>query len=183
MMTFRAVKRGFITATLLLAVGFAPHGVRAADLALPAFFGTFQGTGIAESRDNIYAPETVRDLDIVIAPAGDGFTVQWTTVIRNPGTGKAKRKTQTLTFEPTGTGSQYRSRERIDPWSEDGLSWAGIKDRVLSVYVLNILEDGRAQVQRYARELTSLGMELQYSRQIDSEELRTVKARLVKAAQ
>ena len=183
-MTISGALKGCVSAlALCLAVVFAAPAVKAADLALLAFFGTFQGTGIAESLDNIYAPETVRDLDIVIAPAGSGFSVQWTTVIRNLGSGKAKRKTQTLTFEPTGTGSQYRSRERSDPWSEDGLAWAGIKERVLSVYVLNILEDGRSQIQRYARELTSMGMELQYSRQVDGEDRRTVKARLVKAAQ
>ena len=34
------------------------------DLPVAAFFGTFQGSGIAVSQDAIYAQETARDMDV-----------------------------------------------------------------------------------------------------------------------
>lgn len=151
-------------------------------LPLSAFFGKFSGTGIAESYDNVYAPETVRDLDVEIGAAGSGgFGVTWTTVVRKP-SGEAKRKTETLTFAPTG-GTRYACQERTDPYSADGLAWAGIEDQTLSLHILAIEDDGGYQLQTYARTLTGLGMELEYSRKADGEELRVVKARLVKDAE
>lgn len=150
-------------------------------LTLPAFFGKFAGSGIAESYDNVYAPETVRDLDVVIAPSSSGaFSITWTTVVRKP-SGEAKRKTDTLTFTPSG-GTRYESAERRDPYSADGLAWAGIKERTLSVHILSIDTAGGYQLQTYARTLTGLGMELEYTRKVDGEDKRVVKARLVKNA-
>jgi hypothetical protein len=151
---------------------------RAETVALAAFFGSFAGSGIAETYDNVYAPETVRDLDVVIGPAGTGFSVAWTTVVRKPGRA-AKRKAQTLVFEATGTGTRYRCKDFTDPYG-DGLIWAGRNEQTLSVFILNIDQAGGYQLQRYARTLTSLGMELVYTRKIDGENLRVVKARLVR---
>lgn len=169
----------FLATTLVLFLLAAPAS--ADPLALPAFFGKFAGSGIAESYDNVYAPETVRDLDVVIAPTGSGaFSVTWTTVVRKP-SGEAKRKTDTLTFTPSG-GSRYESAERRDPYSEDGLAWAGIKERTLSVHILSIDTAGGYQLQTYARTLTGLGMELEFTRKVDGEDMRVVKARLVKNA-
>jgi len=152
--------------------------VKAEPAPIAAFVGTFAGTGVAETFDNIYSPESVRDLDVVIARADDGFSVTWTTVVRSPG-GKVKRKTQTLDFTSTGAGSQYRNTRLVDPFDE-GLAWAGIEDQTLSVFVLNIDADGGYQLQRYARTLTALGMDLTFTRKIDGEDLRVVKAKLIR---
>lgn len=160
----------------LLVAGMTP--LRAEPAPITAFVGSFAGTGVAETYDDIYAPESVRDLDVTIAASGSGFAVTWTTVVRSVG-GKAKRKTQTLTFAPTGTGSQYHSAELRAPFGE-GLAWAGIQDQTLSVFVLKIEADGGYQLQRYARTLTGLGMDLVFTRKVDGEDLRVVKAKLAR---
>lgn len=152
--------------------------VKADPAPVAAFVGTFAGTGVAETFDNIYAPESVRDLDVTIAAAGEGFSVTWTTVVRSAG-GKVKRKTETLDFTPTGAGSQYRNAEFSDPFGV-GLAWAGIEDQTLSIFVLNIDTDGGYQLQRYARTLTALGMDLTFTRKIDGEDLRVVRAKLIR---
>ena len=65
----------------LCSAGFA----QAENLSPATFYGTFQGSGYAENRDSVYFGTTVRDLDVVIAPSGSGFSVTWTTVIRSGG--------------------------------------------------------------------------------------------------
>jgi hypothetical protein len=173
-------RRAFLSAlsgVLLLALGMSPS--RAEPTAIAAFVGTFTGIGVAESYDDIYAPETVRDLDVVIAARGPDFSVTWTTVVRSVG-GKAKRKTRTLSFASTGVGSQYRNDVLDDPFG-DGLAWAGIEEQTLSVFVLNIDAKGGYQLQRYARTLTGLGMDLAFTRKVDGEDLRVVKAKLVRS--
>jgi hypothetical protein len=165
-----------LSSLALLFMGMTPSQAEPAPVA--AFIGSFAGTGIAETYDDIYAPESVRDLDVRIAASGSGFKVTWTTVVRSAG-GKAKRKTQTLSFAPTGTGSQYHGVELRAPFGE-GMAWAGIEDQTLSVFILKIEPNGGYQLQRYARTLTGLGMELVFTRKVDGEDLRVVKARLVR---
>ena len=65
-----------------LAVG-AP--ANAQDLAKEAFYGHFQGSGVAENSDSLYFGVTVRDLDVQIGPEAPGFYVEWTSVIRGGG--------------------------------------------------------------------------------------------------
>ena len=161
---------------LLVLLSLSPS--RAEPTSISAFVGTFAGSGVAETYDDIYAPESVRDLDVVIAAEGSGFSVTWTTVTRSVG-GKVKRKSQTLSFMSTGTGSQYQSAAHVDPFA-GGLAWAGIENQTLSIFVLNIDPDGGYQLQRYARTLTGLGMDLTFTRKVDGEDLRVVKAKLVR---
>ena len=75
-----------IGACLILAGAMLPlAGASAKDLNLAAFFGTFKGSGVSENRDSLYFGTTIRDLDVTIQPAGKGFTIEWTTVIRRGG--------------------------------------------------------------------------------------------------
>ena len=90
----------------------------------------------------------------MIEAAGSGLSVTWTTVVCSVG-GKAKHKTQTLSFSATGAGSQYWSDALTDPFGH-GVAWAGIEDQTLSVFVLNI------------------------DRKVDGEDLRVVKAKLAR---
>ena len=114
----------------------------------------------------------------MIEAAGSGLSVTWTTVVRSVG-GKAKYETQTLSFSATGAGSQYWSDALTDPFGH-GVAWAGIEDQTLSVFVLNIDTDGGYQLQRYARTLTGLGMDLTFTRKVDGEDSRVVKAKLAR---
>jgi hypothetical protein len=151
------------------------------DLPVAAFFGTFQGSGIAVSQDAIYAPETARDMDVTIQQAGDGFTIQWTTVSRS-GVGDIKRKSESLTFRLDAKGSRYVTDQRADPLSSDGLAWANIEKQTLNVFLLMIDAKGRYSLQRYARTLSSQGMELLFVRTHQGSDRRIVKGLLVKVA-
>lgn len=153
----------------------------AGDLPVEAFFGTFQGSGIAVSQDAIYAPETARDMDVTIQPAGDGFMVRWTTVSRS-GAGEIKRKSESLTFRLDANASRYVTDERADPLSPDGLAWANIEKQTLNVFLLMIDANGRYSLQRYARTLSSQGMELLFVRTHQGSDRRIVKGLLVKVA-
>lgn len=155
------------------------------DLPIRAFFGTFRGSGIAQNEDSLYFNVTIRDLDLRIVGAGKGFTATWTTVLRqggDPARPNVRKRTATLTFAPTTRSGQFRGADSGDPLAGKALVWARIHERTLTIYELSILEDGRYDMQTYARTLTGEGMELEYVRLQDGEPVRTVKARLVKDA-
>lgn len=166
---------------LIVVLALVPLPAVANDLSVDAFVGIFSGSGIAEAEDPVYAPETVRDMDVKIRRAGNGFSVTWTTVVRHANRA-AKRKTESLLFEPEGSPGRYRARERSNPFSDAGLAWAGISGQTLDIYILNIGDRGSYQLQRYARTMSPRGMELEFSRMLPDGEKRYVRGLLVKAA-
>jgi hypothetical protein len=172
-----------LIAAILLA---ASAGARAADHDIKAFFGTFQGGGVANDADSLYFGVTARDFDFQIAPSGNGFEVKWTSVIRGGGTPSkpdVRRKTTSLTFAPTGRQGIWRAAESGDPVGGGTAAWARIGGNTLSVYLMVVLDDGRYELQQYDRTLTGQGMELVFRRLRDGEQVRTVKGRGVKVAQ
>lgn len=151
-----------------------------------AFYGTWTGSGVAENRDSIYFAVTQRDLDVIIKPAGDGFTVTWTTVIRkggDPAKPNVRQRQQTLTFRPLGKGGVWRAQESGDPLAGQALSWARIEKQTLTVYQMTVLANGAYEIEQYDRTLTGTGMDLRFSMRRDKEPVRTVNAKLVKTAQ
>ena len=181
--------RGFVWLTVLCGLYggllFGAGAVLAADLPPAAFFGTFQGSGYAENRDSLYFGTTVRDLDVVIAPMGSGFSVTWTTVIRgggDPTKPNKRRKAQTVSFAPSGQTSVFRGTPSGDPLSGNPYIWARIAGQTLTVYILNITAGGSYEMQSYARTLSGYGMDLVFSRIRDGEPVRTARAKLIKLA-
>ena len=178
--------RGFIRRAVLCGGLLFGFGAMAAEnLPAAAFFGTFQGSGYAENRNSLYFGTTVRDLDVVIAPAGAGFSVTWTTVIRgggDPDKPDTRRKTQTVVFAPSGQPGVFRSTLSGAPLSGNPYIWARIEAQTLSVYILNITADGAYEMQSYARTLSGYGMELVFSRIRDGEPVRSARAKLTKLA-
>ena len=68
-------------AIVLFALPFA--GAAAQDtVSISAFYGQWSGSGVSESNVSLYFRLTSRDLDVTIAPEGNGFVVNWTTVQR-----------------------------------------------------------------------------------------------------
>ena len=137
--------RGFVRIGVLCGALLLGAGAGAASLPPAAFFGTFQGSGYAENSDSLYFGTTVRDLDVVIAPAGGGFNVTWTTVIRgggDPDKPNTRRKTQTVAFAPSGQHGVFRGTPSGDPLSGNPYVWARIEGQTLTVYILNITADG-----------------------------------------
>jgi hypothetical protein len=156
----------------------------AQNLSIAAFYGTFQGNGVAENEDSAYFAMTPRDFDVAIAPADNGFTITWTSVIREGGDPKApnvRRKSTTRAFTSTGKG-MFRAVDSGDPVKGEEASWARIRKNTLTVYAMTVDPDGTYQMQRYDRTLSGTGMDLTFTRTKDGERTRRVKGKLVKNA-
>ena len=157
----------------------------AQDLPLGAFFGSFKGGGVAENRDSIYFGVTVRDLDVTIQPKGQGFKVDWATIIRSggdPNNPNVKRKAQSATFFATDRPGVYRATDLADPLQGGKYAWARIEKQTLYVYALLIGDDGRYDMQKYERTIKPSGMDFIFHRIRDGEPVRTVKGKLIKYA-
>jgi len=155
-------------------------------LDIKAFHGAFGGSGFVDANEADYFGMTQRDLDVRIEPSGDGgFTVAWTTVVReggDPKTPKVRRKATSLTFVPGPRAGVYRALDNGDPLAGGTTSWASIAGRTLTVRQLSIRSDGRYDIQVYARTLSGTGMDLVYTRVVDGENRRRVRGKLVKNA-
>ena len=152
---------------------------------ITAFYGQWQGSGLSQTSDSAYFGMTARDFDVTLRPAGTGFSVEWTTVLRqggDPNNPDVRRKSSRLTFVPDPKPGLYRASDAKDPLSGTDYAWARLDGRSLTVYVMKIDDDGRFNVQIYDRSLNELGMELRYTRIRDAEASRTVKGKLVKVA-
>lgn len=157
-------------------------GVRADTLPIDAFYGHFQGSGIAENDDSLYFGVTVRDLDVRIGPEGDGFYVEWTSVIRgggDPGNPDIRKRSQRIAFLPSDRPNVFTASGSTDPLNGN-LIWARLIDQTLTVNVMRIGENGSYTVQTYDRTLSGSGMTLNFVNTTDGEPRRQVEARLVK---
>lgn len=174
---------GFAIAGILF---FASAGTAlAADLSIKAFYGKFQGGGVAENDDSVYFGVTARDFDVNIQPADNGFSVTWTSVIRGggtPGKPETRRKTSMRTFKATARPGVWQAVESKDPVTGGELCWARIKDNTLTVYLMVVRDNGAYELQKYARTLLPSGMEMTFTRLRDGDKVRSVKGRLVKVA-
>lgn len=175
----------FLSLALLPALVLPLASTAAKDLKLDAFFGTFKGSGVAENKDSLYFGVTVRDLDVTIQKAGQGFDIEWTTVIRrggNPNKPNVRRKTQKMMFVPAQSAGVYKSTSPADPLADKPLAWARIKDTALIINVFSIGKNGSYEVQSYTRNLVPQGMAFTFQRIRDGEPVRTVKGNLIKYA-
>jgi len=163
----------------------ASSAVQAADLSIKAFYGQFQGGGVAENDDSLYFGVTARDFDVNIQPAESGFSVTWTSVIRgggSPGKPDTRRKTSMRTFKSTARAGVWQAVESKDPVTGGELCWARIRDNTLSVFLMVVRDNGAYELQQYDRTLLATGMEMTFTRLRDGEKVRRVKGRLVKVA-
>ena len=157
----------------------------AADLNIKAFYGTFQGGGIANNEDSLYFGVTARDFDVAIEPAGSGFSITWTSVIRSGGDPKnpdVRRKTTKRTFQPTPKQAVWKAMESREPVTDGELCWARLRGNTLSVYLMVVRDDGAYEIQKYDRSIVPSGMEMEFTRTRDGDKVRRVKGRLVKVA-
>ncbi|MDH3597314.1 MAG: hypothetical protein OEU09_16975 [Rhodospirillales bacterium] len=156
----------------------------AGNLSVTAFYGSWKGAGEAHSPGDHFAM-TARDLDVRIEPKGPGFSVAWTTVTYPGGeqsTAKIKRKSSTLDFVPSGKPGVFKAARTGDPFAGEAYAWARIKGQTLTVYLLNIDEEGAYVIQSYDRTLTGFAMELTFARTRDDEPERTARGKLIKTA-
>jgi hypothetical protein len=164
----------------------ATSGVAAPKVDIKAFFGSFAGSGVSDGDDVAYFGVTQRDLDVRISAAADGgFTVAWTTVLREGGDPKApnvRRRATTMTFTPGPRPGLFRATDNGDPLTGDMLSWARISGTTLSIHQFTVLADGRHEIQTYDRTLSGTGMDLVYTRVVQGDRQRRVRGKLVKNA-
>ncbi len=177
------MKRTIILAAALLAmIPVVAHA--ASDLPVSAFFGKFNGGGVAQNRDSIYFAITARDFDITIRGApGGGFRVDWTSVIRRGGTPERpdiRRKASTKTLVPTGVPGAFRGTMSGDPLSGKELCWGRIRGSTLTVFLMTIDPKGDYELQQYDRTLTDTGMNLLFRSTRNGENVRKVTGRLVR---
>ena len=141
------------------------------------FFGQYKGQGVAKNRDSLDFYRSLRDLDTIIEPTGEGgFTVKWTTVIRD--TEGGRKIDNAMTFAPSGKPNVYKSIDSSDPIAKGQYAWARIDGRTLTINVLEVGEEGSGRWQVYERRLTGDGMELTYRRLDATGALRIVSGKL-----
>lgn len=170
-----------LTALMVL---FCVGAAHAQSIGVEAFYGRWEGSGIAEDPDNLFLSMTARDLDVRVEPVtGGGFTVTWTTLIRvgaNTANPEIRRREASLTFGPRAPMGFYPALNSSDPLTGGVMSWARIEGQTLSVHQMVMIDEGGYALTSYDRTLAAPGMELFFQRQENGEITRTVRARLVK---
>jgi len=146
-----------------------------------AFYGRFQGTGFTHDPNAALFGLGARDLDVEIGPAdGGGFFVSWTTVMQTASDKGSKTKSSKVVFVPSGRPGIYTGRSEGTAANE-GMSWASIGDRAMTVRLLHILDDGSYEVQTYQRSLTDDGMFVFFRSDLDGAVMKVATAQLNKA--
>ncbi len=180
-MTF--LTRRLLAPIFALALLLGASSAHAENLPVEAFYGHFQGSGVAENSDSLYFGVTVRDLDVRVGAEGTGLFVEWTSVIRgggDPNNPDVRRRTQRMSFVPSGNPGVFNAIGAQDPRSPEGLGWTSINERTLTVHVMRITPQGGYVIQTYDRTLEGTGMQLKFVNVADGEPVRQVDARLVK---
>jgi hypothetical protein len=165
-----------LVAVLLAAAAFP--AVAAPDPAIAPFIGEYVGRTIQAPNE----PLSPRDLATKIEAKGDdGFTLEWTTVIRDAR--GARRQAYSIEFSPSarqGTFSSAMRRdmfghsEPLDPLKGDPYVWAHVDGATLTVRALLINDDGGYEIQVYRRTLTPSGLSLAFTRNRDGTQLKTI---------
>lgn len=159
----------------------------AQNVSIKAFFGVWQGSALSESNISTHFRVSARDLDVEIRPFGaGGFTVHWATVLRQKGDPSAPaevlKEAQVAFIVDESRRNVWQAATQGDPIQGKGYYWARLEGQTLSVYALGVGQDGTAELQIYRRTLTGSGMELEFTRNVDGEAIRTAKGRLIKFA-
>ena len=178
------MKRIVLTLAFLLTIAASPAAFAQQTLPIGAFFGVWNGGGVAENEDSIYFRSTVRDFDVTIRPAGAGFRIDWTTVIRkggNPDKPDIRRRKSTKTLMPTGTPGVFHGTGSGDPLSGKEMYWARLDKNTLSLFLMTVDSDGVYTLQQYDRTLSGTGMQLTFKSLSDGDRQREVTGRLIKS--
>ncbi len=173
--------RGTLWMTLV-ALLMAGAPAAAQDAAIERFFGQYTGTGAAAEPKGASIRVSERDFDVEIAADGDGFVVTWTTIARaGPADApRIKRKTNTVTFVPTGRPGLFAAKQQGDAVAGEPYTWARIVGTTLKVYSMTLNENGEYEIQQYDRALVEAGMTLEFKRIREGELVRVVRGRLIK---
>jgi hypothetical protein len=174
-----------LTATIFFAAISSATQAAQPNLTIDAFFGSFSGGGVSENEDSIYFATTARDFDVKIAPAANGFKIDWTSVIRKggaPNKPNIRRRQSSKTLRPTDNARAFHCNSSGDPLKGQELCWANITGSTLSLFLMRVNKKGVYAIQQYDRTLSGTGMKLIFKSTRSGERVRTVTGRLVKNA-
>ena len=170
---------------LVLLWGATPRAGAAEQLSIEAFYGNFQGSGIARTDASDYFGLTLRDFDVTVRPEGAGISISWTTVLRqggDPDNPDVRRKSNSVVFVPSDLPGVYRAAESGDALAGQPLAWAYVRGYTLTVHSLVVLDSGDYVMQTYNRTLSDMGMALEFISVENGETARRVEGRLTKRA-
>jgi hypothetical protein len=173
---------------LVVLVAFWPGWHPAAAMSIDPFLGTYHGTAISESRNELKA----RDLDVAIKKIGGGFSVDWSTVIHKSD-GREKTAAISIDFFETDRADIYGSAMRTglfgkrvpnDPLKGQPFVWARIVGKTLTVHAMYILDDGGYEMQVYERTLDDDGnLDLVFKRFRNGKSIREITGELTRVGQ
>lgn len=172
-------------AIIVIAAYVAPAAVAQTQQTLPiaAFYGHYAGGGVAEDPDSLFFEATARDFDVAIGPAGNGFHINWTTILRkggDPENPKIVKRSSELTFVPTDKPDVFMAEPNGNAALGEPVSWARLSGHTLTTYTFEIDENGIYHLSSYARSLDGGGMILEFKSLRDGHPVRVVTGRLVK---
>ena len=177
----KSIYSGLVTATLLS--GLAAIEARADSLITP-FIGNYIGHAVYTENEI----EVKRDLGVVIQETDEGFKVDWEVTTLKPGK-KPKTKKYSISFTPTKRDHVFQAamqpsifggKKPLDPIKGDPYVWARIIDQTFTVFALLIDNDGSYELLTYDRSLTDGGLNLNYSRFRNGDEMKTISSFLQK---
>ena len=152
------LSRFAVAAALVLAgaINLSSTPGAAQDVAVSAFHGHWQGSGVSESEVSINFRMTARDLDVVMAPTGDGFSVAWTTVQRqkgDPNNPNVVRKGSEIVFQPSGRAGVWHEVQSASARAGDRYAWSRIEDNTLITQIIEVDNEGHSDHHVYRRTL------------------------------
>lgn len=144
---------------------------------IDAYFGAYAGSAVTRDGGRYSNVVRDRDLDVIIAGAPNG-AFQITSVVNHRvgfGGRRLKRKSNSLTFMPTGKPNQWRAAVS-KPLAEGGPTiLARLNAKGLHVYVAVLGDDGTFSTAVYIRKLAADGaMNLRFRRSVDGVTVRRV---------
>ena len=147
---------------MVVAVLLVAWSACAADLTIADFVGRFSGEAHSEADDRFFVA-TLRDIEVDLERAGDGFRLAWSTLIYDDA-GTPRRRDNLLHFLAAAKPGQFRTAETLEAFSGRPTAWAYVAGNALTVNLLAILPDGTYELQTYVRELTGDVMTLRFVR-------------------
>jgi hypothetical protein len=174
--SFRLLRIALVAQVAILPVCTAQAG----DLLPEAFYGNYAGPGYTHG-DVDYREKMIRDLEVEIGPEKAGFFVAWTAVLRPASDEKPRRKGSRISFVPSQRPGIYveQSAGKSDV---EGLAWAAINNKTLTVHVLAVQADGSYKIQTYHRTLLKKHMVVQFKSDHNGRINRMISGRLTKVS-
>ena len=149
------------------------------------FVGDYEGTAQVTGADGTPSP---RNMSVQISEIKDGFSVAWTSGTRRAD-GSFKSKSYEIDFRMSERDGIYAAAQKknifghsvqLDPMKGEPYVWAQLAGDTLTVYSMFVTDDGGYEIQQYDRTLAAGGLDLNFSRSRNGEELRSVSTFLTK---